>query len=192
MPPTRSRHPGPGGAIKPLVVTAALVLVLVSLPLSAPARAPCAEGEAFHLLDFWLGEWEVFVGGRKVGENRIEKVLSGCAILEHWSSARGEEGMSLFYHDPVGGGWKQVWLTEDTTRPGGLKEKRLIERLGDGGVRFQGEIRLPEGDAHLDRTSLIPRDDGTVRQVIERSTDGGATWETGFDAIYRPAGRSDS
>lgn len=172
--------------MKPLVVTAALLLVHLSLSHPAMAQTPCEEGEAFHLLDFWLGEWEVFVDGREIGENRIEKVLSGCAILEHWSSARGEEGKSLFYHDPVAGGWKQVWLTEDTTRPGGLKEKRLVERLVDGGVRFQGEIRLPEGGTYLDRTTLTSRGDGTVRQVIERSTDGGATWEAGFDAIYRP------
>jgi hypothetical protein len=34
--------------------------------------------------------------------------------------------------------------------------------------------------------SLTPLPGGTVRQVIEESRDGGATWQVGFDAVYRP------
>jgi hypothetical protein len=40
----------------------------------------------------------------------------------------------------------------------------------------------------LDRTTLTPLADGRVRQVIERSSDGGTTWTTGFDAMYVRAG----
>jgi len=68
--------------------------------------------------------------------------------------------------------------------PGGVKEKRLIARYPDGSVRFQGEVTTPDGIV-LDRTTLTPREDGTVRQLIETSRDGGATWVVGFDAVYR-------
>ena len=136
-------------------------------------------------LDFWIGEWDVWTGGERVGENRIEKILEGCAIMEHWKDARGGEGKSLFYVVPALAEWRQVWVTEDPSVLGAVKEKTLIERLEGGGVRFQGEVPLLGDGTYLDRTTLTPLSDGTVRQVIERSTDDGATWQSSFDAVYR-------
>ena len=75
--------------------------------------------------------------------------------------------------------------------PGGLKEKELIESLPGGAIRFQGTIPLPDGRSYLDRTTLTPERDGRVRQVIEISVDGGATWEVRFDAMYVPRGGSE-
>lgn len=46
---------------------------------------------------------------------------------------------SLFYYEPGGAVWKQVWVTEQALAPGGLEEKRLIETLAGGAVRLQGE-----------------------------------------------------
>lgn len=145
---------------------------------------PCEGEPGFLRLDFWVGAWDVYVQERKVGTNRIEKILHGCAILEHWASTGGGEGKSLFYYNHVTGKWKQVWVTQTATRPGGLKEKELVEEFEDGGVRFQGEIPLQDGGTMLDRTTLTPLGNGRVRQVIETSRDGGKTWRAGFDAIY--------
>ncbi len=83
-----------------------------------------------------------------------------------------------------------MWVTENATVPGGVKEKRLIERLEDGSVRFQGEIPMENGEGYLDRTTLTPLPDGRVRQHIEVSTDRGAAWRTTFDAVYVPVGGS--
>lgn len=154
----------------------------------AVAQAPCAQDSVFQQLDFWVGTWTVQAAETQqvVGTNRIEKVLRGCAIVEHWTSARERKGLSLFYYDVAAQTWKQVWVTDRATAPGGLKEKRLTGILPDGGVRFQGEIALPDGRTYLDRTTLTPQPDGRVRQVIERSTDGGTTWQVGFDAHYIP------
>lgn len=146
----------------------------------------CESEAGFRELDFWLGDWDVYIGEQEVGTNRIEKILDGCAVLENWEDARGGEGKSLFYYHPVTEEWKQVWVTENATLPGGIKEKVLVERLSDGGVRFQGVIPVAGGSSYLDRTTLKPESDGSVRQVIERSIDGGKTWTVGFDAIYRP------
>lgn len=167
--------------------TAVLLVGFLLLFHLSPARGQgCAADQAYGILDFWVGEWEVFVGEQRVGSNRIEKILSGCAVLEHWTSAGGGQGKSLFYLQPATEEWKQVWVTSTPNRPGGVKEKTLVERLPDGGIRFQGEIPLPGGGSYLDRTTLSPAIGGTVHQVIERSTDGGKTWETTFDAVYRP------
>lgn len=170
-----------------LVVTFASIAGLGPPALRAQADPPvCDDVEEFHALDFWVGEWDVFVGDRKVGENRIEKILDGCAVTETWSGAGGGEGRSLFYYSAARDVWKQVWVTARATAVAGLKEKTLVERLDDGGLRFQGRIPLPDGSEAIDRTTLTPRPDGTVRQVIEASMDG-ERWRTNFDAIYRPA-----
>lgn len=142
---------------------------------------PC-NTPAHHLLDFWVSSWRVVVGEdqRQVGKNSIQKILGGCAIIENWQDVTGNEGKSLFYLHEVERTWKQVWVTDD----GGLKEKHLIGVLDNGAVRFQGEIRTPDGGLVLDRTTLIPVAENQVRQIIEQSVDGGETWQVAFDALY--------
>ncbi len=181
------RRPRARRSIAVAAVLLAIGLAAADLVAPGPARAqaaPCAGDPAYRLLDFWIGDWNVLSGGARVGTNRIVPILNGCAIREQWSSARGGAGESLFFHVPATGEWKQVWVTDSATSRGGVKEKRLVERLEGGAVRFQGAIPLPGGDRYLDRTTLTPEKDGRVRQVIEVSADGGATWRTTFDAIY--------
>lgn len=172
------------------VAAAAAALMASASASAAPADAipACGEQPAFAALDFWVGDWEVFVGAQKVGEDRVQKTLNGCAITESWTAANGGEGLSLFYVDPADLGWRQVWVTGRALAPGGVKEKRLIETLPDGGLRFQGTVRDTAGRVWLDRTTLTPLPDGTVRQRIEISRDGGETWEATFDAVYRRLG----
>ena len=164
---------------------AVLSLLLATAPAGQNAARPCAELPSAGWLDFWTGQWVVTVGGQRVGESRIEPVLDGCAIIEHWQDARGGTGKSLFYPAPPDGTWHQIWVTNRATAPGGVKKKRLLARYPDGAVRFQGEVATPDGLV-LDRTTLSPQPDGVVRQLIETSRDGGATWIVGFDATYRP------
>ena len=86
----------------------------------------------------------------------VAKVLGGCAVTEEWTAADGSRGSSLFYYVVNEKQWKQVWVTDLALHPGGLKEKHLVARFADGGVRFQGEIALPDGRRILDRTTLHP------------------------------------
>lgn len=143
------------------------------------ADSPSA-GATTHLLDFWLGSWDVLSPAReRLGENHIAAVLGGTALIERWRDVAGGEGMSLFYR-VAGGVWKQVWITD-----GGMyKEKVLVGRTAEGGLVFQGVVARRRGGHYLDRTTLMPLRGGEVRQVIETSTDCGRTWEVGFDALY--------
>ena len=163
-----------------------LVLVLfTSQALAADEPPPgCADTEVYAALDFWVGDWDVYVGEELVGSNRIEKILSGCAVMEHWRSAGGGEGKSLFFVTGAGT-WKQVWVTEWATRPGGVKEKMFQPLDTPNQVRFQGRISLPDGGSYLDRTTLTQLSSEEVRQVIETSSDEGRNWTAGFDAVYR-------
>ncbi|MCI0433130.1 MAG: amidase [Gemmatimonadetes bacterium] len=147
----------------------------------------CAQDSLYHALDFWTGEWEVHAGASLAGTSRIERVLDGCAVIEHWRAANGGEGKSLFWVDPVAKRWKQVWVTGT---PGAIKEKQQIERFADGGIRFQGEVLLREVRV-LDRTTLTPLSGGEVRQLIEVSRDGGETWQVSFDGRYIRRGTDD-
>src|SRR5256885_9296562 len=66
--------------------------------------------------------------------NLIEKVLGGCAILEHWSDGDGSAGQSLFYYDALGARWKQVRSEEHTSElqsPCNLVCRLLLEKKKD-------------------------------------------------------------
>jgi hypothetical protein len=166
------------------VVALSIICCTGVLAQQAPMKE-CVDAPVYGLLDFWVGEWEVYSGDQMAGENRIDKVLNGCAVLEHWTAAGGGQGMSLFYVD-TDGVWQQVWVTEWSANPGGMKEKTLVEEMPDKGVRFQGEIKHPKIGVYLDRTTLTPLENGDVRQLIEISRDAGESWQTTFDAIYMP------
>ena len=151
---------------------------------SAPPPCPAAVRTA---LDFWVGDWTVRLNTAQreaAGTDRVERVSKGAAAIERWTDTGGGEGTSLFSFDPYACTWHQLWITDDPTQVGGLKHKDLVALMPGGGVRFQGAYPGRRVVTVLDRTTLTPRPDGTVRQVIEVSRDGGATWEATFDAIY--------
>lgn len=174
-------------------------LVFASLTCLAPSTALAAEsssvqetmacrtGDHATALDFWVGDWRVTdeADTKFYGTNRVERAVQGCAIFEHWTNRQGGEGKSLFYFDATKDTWAQVWVTGDTSRPGGLKLKMLVDSPGKGSARFRGELTHPDRGTWFDRTTLTPLADGTVRQHIEISDDG-ETWTTTFNAIYHP------
>ena len=145
----------------------------------------CVHDGRYGMLDFWLGDWDVYVGDNRVGSNTVEKTMKGCAVLEHWRSVDGGRGPSLFYVDGQRN-WRQVWVTEYATMPGGVKEKAHQPLADPHQVRFQGRVYAEGGKSYLDRTTLIDLGNGRVRQVIEVSMDEGASWKAVFDAEYRP------
>ena len=165
----------------------ALFLIVFALPTYAQVTEPqsCIHDELYGMLDFWLGDWDVFVDDNLVGTNTIEKTMKGCAVLEHWQSIDGGRGTSLFYVDGQRT-WKQVWVTEYGRMPGGVKEKTHQPLAETHQIRFQGRVYAEDDKSYLDRTTLTDLGNGRVRQVIEVSMDEGITWRAAFDAEYRP------
>jgi len=171
---------------KLLMVFLALLTPQIAVAKSTEICRADANGQA---LDFWIGDWRVTDAktGSFQGEDRVERIQHGCGVVESWKGAEaGDEGTSLFFYDAVAHRWEQIWVTPDTSRPGGLKHKVQIASYADGGTRFQGNLALPDGRIVIDRTTLTPLGDGRVHQLIELSKDGGANWAVGFDAIYAP------
>src|SRR5262245_53654835 len=181
-----SRHPG--GPMNGSRARLAFLVVVLVASLAAGVHVPagtasvatgaCA-GARSSALDFWLGPWRVVdAAGTELGTNKIEKLLKGCAVMEHWRGADGSEGKGLFYLDANTQIWHQLWVTDDTHAVGGIKEKTLVSEPGASAVRFQGTLLTPANVVLLDRTTLAPLPDGRVRQTIEISRNGGQDWKT--------------
>jgi hypothetical protein len=161
---------------------------LASQAPAAPVQAPCRATEASRSLDFWIGDWDVYVGRQLDGRDSVERVLRGCAVTERWRDMQGGEGMSLFAFDARKDLWVQNWVTDDSSAPGGIKVKVLRAR-SPGSTTFQGEIEGKTGAVYYDRTILTALPGGRVRQQIQVSRNG-VDWRTGFDAIYVPHGQT--
>lgn len=156
------------------------------LELADQNARPCEYESTYRVLDFWLGDWEVFVNeNQPIGTSRIEKLVNGCALEERFEQNDGFVGVNLFYFNNITGEWKMIWVTGAAPALGGLKEKVMAARSDDGGVRFLCELPAPDGGTILDRSTITPRSADRVDMVIQQSRDGGDNWMTTFAGYYQ-------
>lgn len=145
------------------------LVLLGAIPTTAPAP---------HQFDFWIGTWEVRTpDGKLAGTSRIEPILGGAVIQEHWQGAGGTLGSSFNFVDKASGLWRQVWVAQDGSSldlRGGLMDGRMV---------LEGETATPKGP-RKERITWAARPDGAVTQTWEQSTDGGKTWTVVFPGIY--------
>lgn len=157
------------------------LLLLMALNSSAQSPAPALPPES-RQFDFWLGEWEVTnPAGKLAGTSRIESIAASAGLLENWTGAGGYTGRSLNAWNAAKKQWQQYWVGSD----GGVLE--LSGGLMNGSMVLTGE-QLVKDIRRIERITWTPNADGTVRQLWQQSTDGGKTWTTAFDGLYRPRG----
>ena len=165
----------------------ALILALLAGGPSAsiaPADQPTPKSDCtaaeFHQFDFWLGSWGVTAQGKPAGSSRIESAMSGCAIVEHWSSANGGQGTSLNFYDRRTKAWSQAWIDEGGNAlhlKGGLKDGRMV---------LQSDPQPTPKGLVVQRIRWSREPAGVVRQLWESSSDEGKTWTVAFDGMYVP------
>ena len=144
-----------------------------------PPASPCGADSVYRQFDFWVGEWDVFTPqGQKAGINRIEKLLGGCLLLENWTGASGSEGKSINYYDHIRKRWVQTWVDG---QGGIISVEGAFEA---GAMRFEGQHFYPDGRREPFCMTFTPQQDGSVRQFIEQSRDGGDSWYVWFDGRY--------
>lgn len=139
----------------------------------------CSDAE-YRELDFWVGEWEVrSPDGSVQGTSSIGPIMEGCAIQEEWSSSQ-IQGRSISSYDKPEGRWEQLWV--DTF---GVVLRQTGGWTGSA-FHWRAERRGSDGKLRQLRVTLTPTQDGIVRQLQERSEDGGVTWSVIFDGRYHP------
>ena len=163
------------------VIAALLMGGSQSVSAEKPPKSGCKDG-ASRQFDFWLGHWRVTEHGKPAGDNRIELLLEGCALLENWTGAEGGAGKSLNFFDRDDGLWHQTWID----RSGGALF--LAGKFENGAMRMEGE-RPATGKqpATRHRITWTPLPGGKVRQLWESTPAGEEQWSTQFDGLYEPA-----
>lgn len=166
------------------IIIAATALVVLPVqqvaqpPAPAQAAPSCASAE-YRQFDFWIGEWDVFTpDGQRAGGNRIERILDGCALQEHWTGSRGLPGTSLNAWSATDRKWRQSWIDGRGTRldlAGGLVDGRMV---------LEGDALSSAGGTIRNRITWEPLADGRVSQHWQASSDSGKTWRDAFLGFY--------
>lgn len=141
---------------------------------------PCCD-EEYKQFDFWIGDWVVYAQGKMAGFNKVVKIEDGCIVRENWKSVESSyTGTSYNFYDKIDKKWKQVWIDNQGTvleLSGEFQNNKMVlsseEKIGQNG-------RIV-----INRITWYKNEDETVRQVWEQSGDGGLTYTTSFDGLYR-------
>jgi hypothetical protein len=159
-----------------------VTLPLVARPLvgeAGPAMgAACASAE-HRQFDFWIGNWDVALpDGSREGTNRIERILEGCVLRESWAGVKGSHGTSYNIYDAARRRWHQTWVDD--------RGQLLVLEGSSARGRMTLEGANTDSARRVQRQRIMweqPAPD-RVRQLRQRSSDGGATWTTLFDGRY--------
>lgn len=163
----------------PLLVAVCMFWVS-TVPAQEGAPPPVCKTDArYSEFDFWLGDWDVYVDGKKAGENSITKEEGDCLVLEKWTDVNGGTGQSYNYFNPDTEEWRQVWVSSymSIDYVGGLTD--------DGSMELVGQITYFHNGQSLEflgRWTL--QDDGTVRQYFEQFDEKQGKMMPIFTGIY--------
>ena len=139
---------------------------------------PCENAPENRQFDFWVGEWNVeTTTGQPAGTSKVERILSGCALLENWSG--GGDGKSLNIYNANRKQWQQFWVDAS----GEVHE--YSGNLVNGEMRFEGPASDHAGNRTMRRMTFAKLDGGRVKQMGEVSPDG-TKWSVEYELIYVP------
>ena len=155
------------------------------LPESKEASADVANyGKAVSLaklpaerrFDFWIGEWDMYVGDQLISRQVVKSQLDGASIVQ-----TGPQSMTLAVFDPAAGKWKMTW-----TSTAGHHDVLI------GGMNDQGQMVMHQ-KVLRDRPDAIGK--WILRDIYKNhffadwmtSTDGGKTWVTEAAMEYKRA-----
>lgn len=142
----------------------------------------CMENTNRRQFDFWVGKWDVYVKGEKVAESHIERTLDGCMIMENYKNLKNDyAGKSMNFYDAKKEQWIQIW----TDTQGNVS--RYNGELKDGKMYFWGINNRRDGSQTDVRMEFIPNPGGSVQQIYEQSTDGGAILENPLQRYLPPS-----
>ncbi len=156
-----------------------VLLLVAAAPAAGQAVKPICAAAPFRQFDFWVGEWTVTdTVGHVMAHSTIQRTANDCAITEHWRPLQGADGASISWFAASDSMWHQQWVG------GGGWIARLSGGFSAGVMTMtETESSLPAA-AGVNRMHWTRLGDGTVRQWVETSTDGGKTWVPQFVGVY--------
>ncbi|WP_299228704.1 hypothetical protein [uncultured Psychroserpens sp.] len=138
---------------------------------------PCKYGAEYKKLDFWLGEWDVYVKGKKTADSYITKSEGGCTLHEDYRTLGGYFGRSMNYYDAADQLYTQIWIDKNN---GKIEFKETSAK--EGYLMMMSD----QGDGNLIRMSYEKDNEtGNVTQIMESSSDEGKTWNLNFNGVYK-------
>lgn len=156
----------------------AIVVLLAVVPLSAqsnaPKAGPCNDGThpEYRKTDYWLGDWEVLDGAKKVAAVNITSTANGCALAEHWDGLGGDS-RGLMTYSLTGKKWEYFYVSGNGD----------LLRFVDG--HFVGDeftfVQAVPADGKVHHWSLFKLPTGGLRELSVASSDGGKTWSTEYE-----------
>jgi hypothetical protein len=164
----------------------ALLLFAAMGPLSAQ-KSPCGSNPVYRQFDFWVGEWEAFgLKGNKAGDSKISIILDSCVVLEEWTSASKQGGItytgkSYNTYNASTGQWQQTWVDNV-----GGSTAYLQGRFENNCITFlTAPFPFSKDSMAIRRLRFFNLGPNKVRQWGEISKDNGITWITEYDLEYR-------
>lgn len=165
--------------MKPLLMIAIIFSLSTGVIAQTDAEKafPCRYDDKYKPLDFWLGEWDVYVNGQKTATSSITKSEGGCTLHEDYKTLTEFYGRSMNYYDSKDERYTQIWIDKFNS----ITVFKEVESR-DGYLKLQadnGKGTLTNMDYTLDTTT------GNVTQTVEGSKDGGKTWKRSFEGVYK-------
>ena len=162
-------------------VIAAILLFLISIPMSSQNNTCKCCTEKHTEFDFWIGSWTVTnPDGTVAGKNIIDKIQDNCILRENWTSATlGYTGTSTNFYNATTKQWEQVWVDNQ----GGslhLKGHKVANQM----ILKTDEATNKDGQPFYHRVTWTHNEDGTVRQYWETITNG-KDITVAFDGLYK-------
>lgn len=153
---------------------------LAAFDLDAGTGGRC-RGSGAGQFDFWLGTWSIenTSDGSPAGVSEITSTLRGCVVEERFAAANGVRGRSLNVYDRRAERWYQTFVG---VFAGNF---RISGTVSGGAAMLMTGQRASFQGANPTRITWTTPAPATVRQLIENSFDGGATFQPDFDGTYR-------
>ena len=151
---------------------------------AAQTTRPLVENADTHYFDFFVGRWFPAVDGRvdTTGTSfTVRRSVNAAAFEEQWAQRldnRVLRSVAFRAWDQVANRWMFSWVSDN-----GLFQVWQGEKVGDDWYIVR-EFDF-EGQKFLSRQAWIPDGPNRLTRVMERSTDGGKTWQTRSRGVFQ-------
>jgi hypothetical protein len=156
-----------------------LALFLSTLIGQAQTTCNCCT-ESHKQFDFWVGDWNVYdKSGKKVGENKIEKLENECIVSENWKGSTGDSGRSYNYYNLADSTWNQVWISSTGNN------LVLKGKAGKNKMVLKSKLIENAKGTYYNQITWTKNEDDSVTQIWEVLNEHEHPISTSFEGIYK-------